>query len=358
MADARVVGKLAAAFRAEDWGTIRQLATQLEGAGTGGDFESVGADELYAPLETPTYTIDRIARKGSLALLGAYGSSAKTWMMTDAVVAVGAGLPWLFRYGCRQGPAGIIDYEQGLYETKRRVQALTGGRGLDRVAGLKAVCMPKDIYLGQPKFVAALERFADGKELIGFDSLRAGSLGDENDSTIRKGLDDCHGVAERTGCTMLVLVHAKKKGADGVGDNREVFRGSSAIFDAADSALVVERLEEGFKLTQVKSRSGQGVEPFMVRLEDCQGGLKVIGSDVEKEPIEETSDAAFEGICERVRLLIVTTPSISREEIRAAVQARNEVVTAALARLERTGVIDSQKLPSRRVMYFANPPKT
>jgi hypothetical protein len=77
-----------------------------------------------------------------------------------------------------------------------------------------------------------LAQLARGRALIVIDSLRASIGGDENSSEIRQWLDGVSEVSEATQCTILILHHAKKGGADG-GDDMYKARGSSGIVDAA-----------------------------------------------------------------------------------------------------------------------------
>lgn len=346
-----MIVSLAKAFKSEDWAAVERLSADLRRLNPSADpaagFQVLPTDHIFAPLPKPEYVIDGVLRKGALMYWAAYGSSSKTWQALDASVAVATGTPWLGRFPVKQGSSGFLDYESGDYECRRRLQALARGRGLETVPGLGLVVLP-GLRLGEPAFNDACERLAEGKALLGIDSLRAASNEDENDSRIRKGLDGLRGVAERTGCAMGVLVHAKKtSGMMSEIDKREILRGSSAIFDAADTVLVsFYRDAEGcYDVLQAKSRHGRDIDPFRLRLVDVgEGSVRIETEDMPDKETEgeekRASDLAL------VRALISDNPRITivglRDKCKGIGKDRLEGVLDELA---RTGVVEERSEP-------------
>ncbi|MBN2196780.1 MAG: AAA family ATPase [Polyangiaceae bacterium] len=235
----------------------------------------LSAADLWAPLPDPVYVIDEVIREGSIVELIAYGGSAKTWMAIDAAVSVARGIPWLGRFAAERGTVLLLDYENGNYELRRRLQAVARARGLVRpVEGIDALVMPS-LYMTAPTFEPTISKLCEGRRLAVVDTLRAASPGvDENDSTMRAGLDGLRRIAETTGCAFLVLAHAKKtSGAKTEVDPREQGRGSSAIYDAADAVLHVRYVEgEPQRVSQTKARQGRRIEPFEVSVTDTANG--------------------------------------------------------------------------------------
>ena len=155
------------------------------------------------------------------------------------------------------------------------------------------------MYVGTPNFDAALEHLARERDVIVVDSLKAGSTADENDSSIRRGLDSMRAIGERTGCSFVVLVHAKKTSGSPVDvDDREILRGSSAVFDAADAVLVsfYRKAEERFDVRQAKARHGRAVEPFSLRLVDVEGGVRVQAEDTPESNVDAKKVSKLEDI--------------------------------------------------------------
>lgn len=295
-------------------------------------FTIIDTARVFAPLEPPVEVIAGCVRVSSIALLAGFGSGSKTWQGLDACVSVALGQHWLSRFPTRRGRAAFVDFESGEYETCRRIQANARARGYDRIEGVDVVCMP-GIYLGDDRFLHAIEDLAKGRSLIVIDSLRAASLVDENDSRIRLGLDQLRAVAEKTGCAFIVLVHAKKSsGSPTQIDERELLRGSSAVFDAADVVFVstYKKDDERFDVVQAKARHGRKTEPFSVRLIDERGGVTVRAEDMPEDERRATPADAFKATVEKTRQVLKSDPGCSMKVLRAKVGGKASVVDGAL----------------------------
>lgn len=303
-------------------------------------FVIVGPDVLFQPLEEPDYLIEGVIRRGSLTELVAYGSSGKSWMKSDAGLSVATGLAWLGRFPVKQGRALLLDWENGLYEERRRLQAIARARNLTDVQGIDVASMPS-VYMTDPAFETEVMALAQRYDLIVIDTLKAASPGvDENDSNIRVGLDALRRIAEKTGCAFLVLVHSKKtSGSATTIDPREAGRGSSAIFDAADAVLHCTYVEgEPLKIVQTKSRLGRPVEPFQVSIVDTEnGGVSVIASDMISASGSASDD--FERRCDEALAIVRDLPSVSSRVVRERMGCRYQTTVAALEMLERHGAV-------------------
>jgi hypothetical protein len=239
-----------------------------------GGFRLVSATKLLEPQPPVPFLVEGVIRIASVALIAAYGGSGKTWAACDLAVAVGSGGKWLGRFATRQGLVSLLDYESGEREVARRLGALIKGRGIATPPALDACCMP-DAYMDEPSFEDRIRELAAHRRLIVIDSLAAASPSSkENDATMRVGLDRLRRAAESTACTFVVLVHAKKTSGNAAEiDPREVLRGSSAIYDAADTVLVVTYSKgKPLRLMQAKARHGVSIEPLDVTIADRSGG--------------------------------------------------------------------------------------
>ena len=126
------------------------------------------------------------------------------------------------------------------------------------------MCFP-DWYLNSKDAEDRLLRVCEGRALVVFDSLRAGTPGSkENDSEQRQYLDLITRVSEKTGATTLVLAHDDKGG--------HAMRGSSAQNDALGSAVQALKKDKAIQLLQVKASVGAGGSPRTLRFVD-EGGL-------------------------------------------------------------------------------------
>jgi hypothetical protein len=314
---------------------------------TSRDLEIISAEDIFAELAPPSYVAEGILRRGSLTLIGGYGSSGKTWLAVALLVAVATGNRWLGRFQCHQGPARFFDYESDTYEMKRRIQRVALGMGIrDAVTSLDLVSLPR-LYLTQSDSEARFTELAKDRAIVIIDSLRAASLGlDENDSRIREGLDRLRAVANRTQCAFVVVVHAKKtSGAAGEIDNRETLRGSSAIFDAADLVLTVGyKKKKPLLVQQAKARHGVPVQPFGVQLQDTPlgRGIVVEACDLPDDAAPEADLEQHTDLCRKIMHHVRSQPGLSGRELRGLIRVRASYIDGALETLVRGGALDAR----------------
>jgi 5S rRNA maturation endonuclease (ribonuclease M5) len=318
-------------------------------------------DRIYAPLPLIEWAIDGIAPKGSLGMFAAYGASLKSWLALDLLDAMAVGRPWLGRFPCRTGPTFLVDFEAGDYETRRRLQAIARGRpdmNVDTDTGapdVSFVTMP-DVNLTDPRLIERLEPIAAKAALIVMDTLAAGSPGlDQNDPRFAESLYRLKALANRSGCVILVIHHNRKSskpGRDGSAeDERELIRGSSAIFNALDWCLGLtrknaEKSAGEFLCAVLKARNGKAVSPFTVRVEDVgPNACRVVTNDSPAESTKLTEDekAADKDIkahkgrvrdAARLVAIIMQKPGIGKKALYASAEISKERVDKALDLLE------------------------
>lgn len=317
--------------------------------------EILDANALWAELEEPRFIVDPICRTGSVTLLNAYAASGKSWLGTDLVISVATGLPWLERFPTEQGSTLYIDHEAGKYEMRRRLQAISKARGLvGPVQGVNVTTHP-NLFMTHAKYEEHVTRLMADHRVLVVDTLKAANPGtDENDSNMRVGLDALHRVAERLDCAVVVLTHAKKMGGNqNQIDLREAGRGSSAIFDAADSVLhMVYEKNKPLKVLQTKARMGRAVDPFEVHIDDTPtGGVRVWACDVAPEADAKTN---FGSACQKVLALVRSNRGASTRVIREQATMAPATVAAALDQLEADGRIKNEGTPGR-MRWVATP---
>jgi DNA-binding transcriptional ArsR family regulator len=303
-------------------------------------------ETIWAPLPAPDYLVDRVAVRGTLALLVAYGASLKTWLLADGAIAVATGTRWLHRFNTQPGRALLIDFESGDWELRRRVHRIAHGRALPLpVEGFAFVTMPT-VSLVDDAFYTALEPHAKEYAFIGIDSLAAGSGGiDENDARFATSLNRLKSLAATTGCVIVVLHHSRK-GSPGQredADPREMVRGSSAIFNACDVVLQLVRRADRFLVQQTKARGGKAIESFLVRVDDTSEVASVVlASDVEDGlgPDADAGDRSFRDAKARIlRLLGQEKDLRSANEIHRRIKGTKKTNLEALKELEERGMV-------------------
>jgi hypothetical protein len=255
---------------------------------------------IFAPLPpVPHVAVGLDLCPGAPSMIGGYGFSGKTVSGQALLLAVALGR---CAWGCADlrvtsAPAIHFDYEQGERLTRERYQRLARAMGATAVDldGRLRVCPYPKTYLDDPAAEEFYLRRIDGAGIALVDSFRAGLVnGDENDSRVRRYLDMLGRVSERSGCTIVVIHHARKPRQGEMGGARAALRGSGAIFDACNSVLVLEATEKGEPaiVHHEKARtSGRTHEPFALVIEDVDvAGEQRAGLRVDYRAIEAVAE--------------------------------------------------------------------
>jgi hypothetical protein len=294
---------------------------------------------LAAPLPALEYVvadIGLVAGGGAPHLVAGYGFSGKTLAVQSMALSLAAGRPVWGAYGVRDRRRVIhIDLEQGERLTRRRYQRLARAMGVDLEAlgdALVVAVMPP-LQLSAT-YADRWRAMMEGRDLAIIDSFRAATGGqDENSSDIRAGLDMLGQLSEQTGCRALGLHHARKGGPDDPG-GRYAIRGSSAIFDAVDSAYLFTAAKgEPIGVEHVKARShGEPIAAFALVIADVEVNgdpragvsVEVRGAELVAARREEQAAAArasrAHADAEVVRSVLRDQPGIGARDLRAQVR--------------------------------------
>lgn len=298
-------------------------------------------EEIYAPIPPIDWLVEGVIPRATVGLIAAYGSSLKSWAALDLLDAIACGRPWLQRFKCGKGRAYLVDFESGSFEVRRRLQAIAQGRGqLDPVQNLGFVSFPPD-FLTSPAFITEITRRAERHDVIVIDTLAAGSPGaDENDSRFAAPLNLLKGIAEKTGCSFLILHHTRKQ-RDGE-DEREGTRGTSAIFNALDFELKLFRFKEdgSFTCKQTKARQGKKVDPFLVKiLEPAEGRVTVYAEMLTGAQEQVEVEAELNEFKKRLLSIIQATPGLNAGSIQQRAKKNRDSVLTALREMVKANQI-------------------
>lgn len=257
--------------------------------------EWISTGGIFAPLPpTPWLNRDLGLCPGRPSLMAAYGYSGKTLMSQSAAMSMTTGREVWGRFPTI-GTTRVrhFDYEQGQHATRKRYQRLAVGMGIDprEIEGRLELCVFPDVYLNSTDAVDVYARETEGYGLVILDALRGATPGeDENDSRMRACLDMLSRVSEKNGTTFHILHHAGK-GKDGQKEDlRTILRGSSGIFDACGSVMVITgKNDEPRRVQQVKTPAeadGRPIDPFCLSIEDVaangnsRAGLRVTFQEI------------------------------------------------------------------------------
>lgn len=300
------------------------------------------------PLPPAVYTIAPIVPEATLGVIVAKGSSLKTWLVLSMLSAVARGQPWLGHFPCCHAPAMLVDFESGRDIIHERVQYL---RTHD--APQLGIASFPNARIDDMKFWIALAKIvlARGVKLVAIDSFAAGATGvDENDA---KSADPLHYAArfiEATRCAVVLIHHAKKGGESG--DERDMVRGSGAIFGAADWIYTMVPQDEDRTKMLVRC-----IKAFRKKTDDFIVSLTVDGLVLHRDETKpEDPTSAQHRIVETIRAVPglhtivdicraarVRTSTFTKEDVASLVAQRKilylpkqgYVPESAVARLDR-----------------------
>lgn len=249
---ARFVTRLRAAMQAAEALTDQEAARQPGSAALA--LTSL-ADLLREPEDTTAWVVEGRLPAGGLSILAGKPKAGKSTLARCLALAVARGEPWL---GCPtvQGPVFYLGLEEKRGEVRAHFRAM--GATTEDVRVFIAPS-PQD---GLAQLRAAVER--ERPVLIIVDPLfRFVRVKDGNDyATMSNALEPVMGFARATGAHLLVTHHSPKRAAEG-GDG---ILGSTAIFGAVDTALLLKRSDAYRTLSSVQ-RYGPDLEETTLTLD-------------------------------------------------------------------------------------------
>lgn len=201
--------------------------------GTGGSlgFDFDDWEDEPPPIE---FLVSGLVPRGCVGMLFGHGDSLKTWILFSLGIAVAKGEPWL-GFPTTRGRVGLVDYETGKHNMRRRLYMLRAGK----LGGQLAKKSFASLKPNDRDFWVALAK--EDFDLVVVDSLRrANPAANENDSAEAiVPLELAAEFSELTGCAVLFIHHAKKSSDDGWPDPR----GSAAITDQVDISYAVRKAD-------------------------------------------------------------------------------------------------------------------
>jgi hypothetical protein len=336
------------------------LVAALEGDGEDGEVDAQGApdgvdavdgapDDAVVALEKefkvtwgkwnetlpdPKYIVQDVIPDDTVGMIVAKGSSLKTWMALSLGIAVATGEQWLGRFEVEQGNVLIVDFESGSWQLRHRAQKL----GAYDTPGLGHAAFPNG-RIDDPRFWAKLAKLVKARNvrLVIVDSFAAGAPGvDENDAKAASPLNYAATLSNATGASVLFIHHAKK--GEG-GDERDLVRGTGAIYAALDWAVTMIPQDENRTRMLVRNIKPWGKRPddFGLLLSDSGMLLPDVGPAKGDEGSEESESSLDARI-----LAALARPAGSIGILRERVKRSNAVVGAHLKAL----------VTARKVVYL------
>lgn len=350
--------------------------------------------ELRAPIpkELPWLIEQLRIIQGRANMFAGFPFSGKTLLAQDIGICTATGKEvfglWRPR---RTGIVSHLNYDQPWLDTQIRYSRLMWAKGIrdedlldDKGRLLLRVYQYPEAYLDRDEHIAEIRAIMRDSVLVIIDAL-TGAVEDteENSPMMGKLIYRLNKLSEETGCTILIIHHAKKSGqakprakedeAGKLQDLMQMIRGSSSIFGAIGSAFVLEPTgrKKPILMHHVKTPAlASDLEPtFGVRFvdvdedrEDLDTGAHIFNRHAgvhvqhlepeqlaelrkaDKKKTEPEDGAAFEQLCTRVLEVIKANPGLSGADIKARLKkCSKDSVYAALRHLAKTGLAVAEK---------------
>lgn len=233
-------------------------------------WQFLSGSDLSTELAPVPWLVEALAvAPGAVTIIGGAGFGGKTVSMQSLALAVASGMPVWGQFPVTKGRVVHLDYEQGQRLTQDRYQRIAKYMGLQLAnCELSVSCLPT-AHLDDSHSESTMRRICDGARVCIVDAFRgAFPTANENDSCVRAWLDMLQRVSDRMQCTIIVIAHSRKMGADV--DVRSSLRGSGALFDAAQTVYMLDGSPN--KPTQVHNTKdrllGETRDTFGLRIRD------------------------------------------------------------------------------------------
>jgi len=362
-------------------------------------------EEFFEPIpaELPWLIEQLRIIRGRANMFAGFPFSGKTLIAQEIAVCTATGRDVFGLWRPRiVGNVAHLNYDQPWLDTRIRYARMLWAKKISRKEFADEKGEPKircyqypEAYLDRDEHIAEIRAVMRKNVLVIIDAL-TGSVEDteENSPAMGKLIYRLNKLSEETGCTVLIIHHAKKGNgqrpnskdeAGKIQDLMNMIRGSSAIFGALGSAYVLEPTgkRKPVLLHHVKSPalSADTLDTFGVRFVDidddhedmltgertfiAKAGVKVEHLDPEQLAELRKADkkknapdeaAAFEQKCERVLEVVKKEPGLSGNEIKARLaKVSKDTVYAALNALAKRNppAVAAEKGPKNSTLWRA-----
>jgi hypothetical protein len=297
----------------------------------------VRVDEIAEQDAAPSWLIEDLWGAAAVGLIGGHPKCGKTWLGLDLALSVASGTSCLGCYRVpRPGPALVYLAEDTLQMVRQRVQAMANQRELplDRL-DMHVITAPR-LRLDDAQDRARLLRTVEAVQprLLLLDPLVRLHQANENDAVeMAQLLSGLRELQKRFQVAVVVVHHTRKNGG-GSGQPGQGLRGSSDLWAWSDSNLYLRRDQRQLVLS-MEHRAAPAPDPIALRLADADAErlhLEVIEKDRQGTPGRSLNEEILE--------VLAQVPSMTRGELRARLQVKNETLGRTLDQLQKEGRID------------------
>jgi len=307
---------------------VRDLAAKdtrkatVEGAsGDGLALVSVGA-LLGEPDSAPPWLVEDRLPAGGLSLLAGKPKAGKSTLARCLALKVARGEPWL-GFATLRGPVFYLALEEKREEVREHFRAL-GATSADPIYVLSTAAPADALARLRVEILRRRPVLIIVDPLFKF--IRVPAKSGDDYATMTALLEPLLRLARETGAHVLAVHHLGK----GARDDGDAILGSTAIFAAVDTALLLKRSERYRTLSSIQRYGGD--------LEEITLGLDSETRDVTAGPPRQEAEEA-----EAARLILAAlegaSEPLTEPELLAEVEARTRATRGALRALVKSGKV-------------------
>ena len=284
------------------------------------------ADALEEPPEQTAYIVDGMFPVGGVSLIGAKPKVGKSVLARNLAMSVARGEPFLDR-ACVQGTVIVLALEEKRAEVINHFRIMGG---LDESIHLHTGAAPESTREGLTALGNIIAQYQPVLVVVDpvFKLVRVKDSSDYAELT--HALEPVVEMARQTGCHIAVTHHLGKMVREG-GDD---VLGSTAIFGAVDTLVLMRRLKDQRRTFETIQRYGKDVGETVVPMDEASGTIS-LGTTVSDLKVSEAKAKVLE-VIERFADDYWGDAATIRE---AAEMQRNATVKA-LSELVAEGVIE------------------
>lgn len=249
-------------------GLAEELAQQVRTSL--GHLQPVEANDLLARdyPDSPAIVGGGVLTKQGLAVKAGPPKRGKSASTMQLAVARALGWPWL-GFQTSPGRSAVIQAEIPEPELQARLRLMTSTLAAPIPRGMLHFVTRRGLWLDRPDGLRTCRTLIETLEpdLVVFDPLARFMSGDENSTRdmgrLIAAVDE---LIQAYSVAVFIVHHTSKPSSDDPRDGGHRLRGSSALFAAADSVLILDRTKEGdrFKLS-FELRHGREPAPMLLR---------------------------------------------------------------------------------------------
>jgi DNA repair protein RadA/Sms len=310
----------------------RSSQEELGRAGRAFSFSLAPLGALLAePEEAVQWLVDGLLPTGGVSLLAAKPKVGKSTLARNLAWCVARGAPFLGR-ATAQGAVVYLALEEKRGEVARHFRKM--GATADSEGAVGEAPLPVYVHVGAApeEAMAALAAAVAAHRpalVIADPLLRLVRLRDANDyAEVTRALEPVVELARQSGAHLL-LVHHLAKGERAGGD---AILGSTALFGAVDTALLLRRHPDQSRTIESIQRYGEDLAESVLTLDEATGTVQLAGTVAERR--QRDAEEAVLAVLSAQPAAELTEP-----EIREATEMKGLVVSQALRALVARGVV-------------------